>query len=222
MSGAEITFYASAALALWSALAMITRRNAIVGAMWLISTFLAVAVCYLLLSATFLGVIQVLVYAGAVMVLFVFVIMVLDVDATGKITHRHPSRVGKLGYYGGFLVAGGFFAWVLLGTLARQYVTYGTPNLASDFGTTHAVGRQIFTRFLFPFEAISLLLLAAVIGAVVVARSRKEREHAARDLTDAKARHDAGLPPLDEGVAPPGPVPVTDFGQPSGAGHRGA
>ncbi|RMH00095.1 MAG: NADH-quinone oxidoreductase subunit J [Deltaproteobacteria bacterium] len=223
MSGAEIAFFFFGGLAVFSALAMVTRKNAIVAAMWLIATFLSVAACYVLASATFLSAIQVIVYAGAVMVLFVFVIMVVDVDATGKLTHRRPSRVGKIAYYGGFLLSAGFLAWVLVGTLARQYVTYGAElEPGTDFGTATGLGREIFTDYVFPFEAVSLLLVAAIVGAVVVARSRKEREHAARHLTDAAARHAAGLGPHEAGdLAPPGPTPATDFGEPSGTGHRG-
>jgi NADH-quinone oxidoreductase subunit J len=221
-SGAEFAFLVSAAAAVASALAMVTRRNAVVGAMWLIVTFFAVAVCYLLLSATFLAAIQVLVYAGAIMVLFVFVIMVLDVDATGRIAHRRPSRIGRLGFHTLFLGSAGFVGWVLFGTWARQFAFPG-PELPAGFGTAESLGRSIFTRYLFPFEAISLLLLAAVVGAVVVARSRKEREEAARDLVDPAARRAAGLGAEDATeLAGLGPTPASDFGQPSGTGHRGA
>ncbi len=223
MTGAELSFYLFGGLAVFSALAMVTRKNAVVAAMWLIATFLSVAACYVLAQATFLSAIQVIVYAGAVMVLFVFVIMVVDVDATGRLTHRRPSRVGRLAYYGGFLLSAGFLAWVLVGTLARQYVTFGAElEPGSDFGTARGLGREIFTDYVFPFEAVSLLLVAAVIGAVVVARSRKEREHAARHLADPAARHAAGLGTAAEGeIAPPGPSPATDFGEPSATGHRG-
>ncbi len=227
MSGGEIVFFVAAALAVFSALAMVTRRNVIVAAMWLIACFFAVAVCYLLLEATFLSVIQVLVYAGAIMVLFVFVIMVLDVDATGQLAQRRPSRAGRWIYGASFLTAGGFLAWVMIGTWARQYAHPGPELGGEGFGTADAVGRQIFTRFLFPFEAISLLLLAAVIGAVVVARSRKEREQAGEDMTDASARRAAGLAARDDPESQTadmqaGVTPVADFGQPSGTGHRGA
>ena len=220
MTGAQVLFFALAAIAVVSALAVITRRNPIVAAVWLILAFLAVAANYVLLTATFLGVIQILVYAGAVMVLFIFVIMVLDVDATGQLTHRRPSRVRKLAYYGIGTLAIGFVGWVFVGTLARQYADPGAA-LSAGFGTAEAVGREIFYRYLFPFEAISLLLLAAVIGAVVVARSRKEREEAARDL-DPAARHAAGLSLPDEGEAVlRGPSPDRNFGEPSATGHHG-
>lgn len=226
MSGAELVFYACAALAVLSSLATITRRNPVVAAVWLVTTFAAVALCYILLSATFLAAIQVLVYAGAMMVLFLFVIMVLDVDETGRAEHRRPSRVARLGYYGSIIVAGGFLAWVLVGTLARQYITTGAElPPGSMFGSAESMGRQLFRDYLFAFEAISLLLLAAVIGAVVVARSRREREkEAAQAGMGAEAMHAAGLRPeavAEHAPSAGGPTPQTDFGAPSATGHEG-
>lgn len=224
MSGSEIVFYAFAALALISGVATVTRRNPVVAAVWLVASFFAVAVNYVLLSATFLAVLQVLVYAGAMMVLFVFVIMVLDVDEAGEAESRRPSRVGRVGYSLALLVCGGLVVWVLLATLSKQFVTTGVPiDPASDFGSANSVGRLLFTEYLFAFEGISLLLLAAVIGAVVVARSRREREKhlAAVGLTpEAMAAHDLTHPDAHEEMVG-GPVPQTDFGQPSAGGHEG-
>jgi NADH-quinone oxidoreductase subunit J len=223
VSGSDLAFYAFAAIAVVSALACITRRNPVVAAVWLVGTFLAVAGCYVMLHATFLAAIQVLVYAGAIMVLFVFVIMVLDVDESGRVEHRRPSRVAKLGYFGSIALAGGFLAWVLLGTIARQFVTPGAEVPAgSDFGTAQSLGRALFRDYLFAFEAISLLLLAAVIGAVVVARSRREREKEARLAGMAgEALHHAGLGEEAGDIAPPGPTPAHDFGVASATGHHG-
>ena len=182
-------------------------------AVWLVGTFLAVAATYVLLSATFLGVIQALVYAGAIMVLFVFVIMVIDVDDAGRIQHRRRSPVAKYTYYGLLLITVAFLAWVLVGTWARQYL----PNFGADlsdkpeFGTANAVGRELFGPYLFAFEAVSLLLLAAVIGAVVVARSRRDR------LADA-----TGVDPRTQARMDAGPYPSPDFGKPSSTTHHGA
>jgi NADH-quinone oxidoreductase subunit J len=225
VSGAEITFYVFAAIAVFSAMATITRRNPVVAAVWLVGTFCAVAVCYVLLSATFLAVIQVLVYAGAVMVLFVFVIMVLDVDESGRAEHRRPSRVAKFGYYGATVFTGAFLNWVFMGTLARQFITPGAAlPPGSDFGTAETMGRMLFREYLFAFESISLLLLAAVVGAVVVARNRREREkEAALSGMDAEARQAAGLAPtpLEADASIHTPTPYTDFGAPSATGHDG-
>jgi NADH-quinone oxidoreductase subunit J len=221
MSGSQLVFYAFSALAVISAIATVTRRNPVVAAVWLVATFFAVAVVYVQLSASFLAAIQVLVYAGAMMVLFVFVIMVLDTDETGAAESRRPSRVGRFGYYLSLLLAGGLLVWVLLATLSKQYLTPGKRiDPQSDFGSANAVGRLLFTEYLFAFEAISLLLLAAVIGAVVVARSRREREKQAAAAGMAQEHmHAAGLVEHEELVA--GPYAQTDFGEPSAIGHEG-
>jgi NADH-quinone oxidoreductase subunit J len=228
VSGQQLVFYAVAAMAVISAIATVTRKNPVVAAVWLVGTFVAVAVAYILLSATFLAAIQVLVYAGAMMVLFVFVIMVLDVDERGRAEHRRPSRIARIGYYGSIVLAGGFLTWVLLGTLARQFLHPGKDISAMpEFGTAQALGRVLFRDWLFPFEAISLLLLAAVIGAVVVARTHKDRvKEAVLSGMSADDRHAAGLD-LAHGhggpgdIAPPGPTPAMDFGAPSATGHDG-
>lgn len=230
MNGSQLVFYAFAAMAVVSAIACVTRRNPVVAAVWLVATFGAVAVAYILLSATFLAAIQVLVYAGAMMVLFVFVIMVLDVDERGRAEHRRPSRIAKLGYYGAITLAAGFLTWVFLGTLARQFLHPGKDISAQpEFGTAQGVGRVLFREWLFPFEAISLLLLAAVIGAVVVARSHRDRvKEAVLSGMSPEARLAAGLDHggLSHGlgpgeIAPGGPTPAMDFGAPSATGHDG-
>lgn len=227
MSGSEIVFYVFAAVAVVSAIATVTRNNPVVAAVWLVATFFAVAVNYVLLSASFLAVLQVLVYAGAMMVLFVFVIMVLDVSETGEAESRRPSRVGRFGYYFGLLLAGGMVVWALLATLSKQFITPGARiDPASDFGSADSVGRLLFTEYLFAFEAISLLLLAAVIGAVVVARSRREREKEAiaggmaLEHMHAAGLHD-GPKPGDHDDMVGGPYAQTDFGEPSAGGHEG-
>jgi NADH-quinone oxidoreductase subunit J len=221
-SAAEWVFFAFAAVAIFSALATVTRRNPVVAAVWLVMTFFSVAVCYVQLTATFLAAIQVLVYAGAIMVLFVFVIMVLDVDDSGKAVIKKPSRIGVIGYYGAITVTVGFFVWMMLGTLSRQYIFTGAELPAgSDFGTANGVGRELFTHYLFAFEGVSVLLLAAVIGAVVVARSRKEREkEAVASGMGERALHHAGLTGVEDEVHE-GPYPQMDFGAPSATGHDG-
>ena len=228
-TGAEYLFFVFALLAVVSAGVTVSRRNPVVAAVWLVGSFFCVAVCYVLMSATFLAALQVLVYAGAMMVLFVFVVMVLDVDERGR-TNQPRSR-GSRGvvYYvfGGVLMAG--LGWVLWGTITRQFRTPGRP-IPEDFGTAEAVGRELFGSALFAFEAVSLLLLAAVVGAVVVARSRRERIREAVALGAADhVLHAAGLGAVDdEGhhldlteAQIHQPYPAMDFGQPSAGGHTG-
>ncbi|CAM3283148.1 NADH-quinone oxidoreductase subunit J [Corallococcus soli] len=154
-------------MTLVSAGLVITARSPINSAMSLVSTFFFLAGIYVLLWAHTVAIIQVLVYAGAIMVLFLFVIMLLNL---GDAPHRGRPTVTR--------ILGGASAFGLLAVLA---VTLGRTNAMpadlslpeqATFGTIAAVGQSIFTAWLLPFEAVSLLLLVAMVGAVVVAKSR--------------------------------------------------
>jgi len=165
MSGERVAFYLLAGLTLLGAIATVTRRNPLVAAVWLVTTFLGLAGLFALLQAHFLALIQVLVYAGAIMVLFVFVIMVLG-RAEDEPLGFFTAPVSKLLGVG----AVGVSTWLLckaLGSLPATEVKQG------DFGTVRAAGNLLLGPYLFPFEAVSLLLLAAVLGAVALTRTRK-------------------------------------------------
>jgi NADH-quinone oxidoreductase subunit J len=165
MSAERVAFWVLGALTLAGAIATVTRRNPLVAAVWLVGTFLGMAGLFVLLQAHFLALIQVLVYAGAIMVLFVFVLMVLgrsEDDPLGFLT----APVTKLAGLG----AVGVLAWLLVKALAGQPAPAGEGG---DFGTVAAVGKLLLSDFLFPFEVVSLLLLAAVLGAVTLTRARR-------------------------------------------------
>jgi NADH-quinone oxidoreductase subunit J len=174
-----VLFWIFASLAVLGALATITRRNPVVAVVCLVGTFFALAVDFLLLYAQFLAVIQVMVYAGAIMVLFVFVVMVVS-RAESEPLWRVTGPVTKVLGLGAivYLVVRGWTA------LAGYRPTHVAPP-SGDFGTTSGVGRVLLGDFLFPFEAISILLLVAVVGALVVARQHHDKakdqwaEHAA-------------------------------------------
>ncbi len=238
-TGAEYLFFVFAFLAVLSAAVTVSHRNPVVAAVWLVASFFCVAICYVMMSATFLAALQVLVYAGAMMVLFVFVVMVLDVDERGATADPSSRKSRRWPYFGAvvFLLSG--ISWVLWGTLTRQFHTPGR-TIGADFGTAESVGRELFGPALFAFEGVSLLLLAAVIGAVVVARSRRERvkEAVAAGFCD-EGLHVAGLGAADDGPDTSGlsddgpgtprltdaqvrrPFPAMDFGEPSAGGHEG-
>lgn len=185
MDAVTIVFGVFAVWAVASALLCITRTNAVASALWLVSTMFALAGIYVLLNAEFIAAIQVLVYAGAVMVLFLFVIMLLNVEATPREWKRWPT----------WLVAGGITA--VLGAELVKLRAYSPERLAREFSTMPdsmaipayvfptaatagpdprgVVGRiaePLFQAYLIPFEITSVLLLAAVIGAVVLAKKR--------------------------------------------------
>jgi NADH-quinone oxidoreductase subunit J len=165
MTAERIAFWILAAITTGGALATVTRRNPLVAAVFLVGTFVGLAGLFALLAAHFLALIQVLVYAGAIMVLFVFVIMMLgrsEDEPLGFLTAPVTKLVGT----GSICVAG----WLLVKALHWR----PAPSAeAGDFGTVRAVGQLLLGDYLFPFEVVSLLLLAAVLGAVALTRVRR-------------------------------------------------
>ncbi len=153
-------FYIAGAMAVATALGSVLARDPLRAALSLIVCFLSLAVLYVLLSAQFVAAIQIIVYAGAIMVFFVIVIMMLD---PGRVTGGPRILWILLG-----LAGAGLIAALLIDSLA------GVPSYGGDvtagFGTTEEVGMSIFRRFILPFEVLSFLLLAAMIGAVVLTR----------------------------------------------------
>jgi len=158
-----ILFYLFAIVTVVAAAGVITARSAIYSAMSLVLTFFCLAGIYVLLLAHTIAVLQVLVYAGAIMVLFLFVIMLLSLG--------EPAGPGKVtfGRVVGGLSALGLFAALVIAT--KPFVSLGGEP-PPRFGTLQSIGVQLYTQWLAPFEAVSLLLLVAMVGAVVVAKSR--------------------------------------------------
>jgi NADH-quinone oxidoreductase subunit J len=163
----EILFYIFAAGGISSALLVVTRRNPIISAIYLIVNFFCLAGIYLTLHAQFIAVIQILVYAGAIMVLFVFVIMLLNLG---------DERRLRDGFTWKKVIAGGSGFGVLMELIYIFMMQTGSPSIemerATTIGTVEAVGHMLFTRFLFPFEVTSLLLTAAIVGAIVLAKKK--------------------------------------------------
>ncbi len=158
-------FIPAAALALAGAVTVIGARRAIHSALALLVVLGALAVLYLLLSAQFIAVLQVVIYAGAIVVLFLFVIMLLHM-ATGE-----PGSAGPRVRRVAALVLGALFLVGILSAVTRPLTAPpAAAPVASGFGTAESVGRQLFTRFLLPFELASVILLAGIIGAVVLAK----------------------------------------------------
>lgn len=165
----ELVFFAVATLfTLCGGVITVAARNPIRGAMGLLSTIVGIAGMYLLLSAEFLAAIQILVYAGAVVVLFLFVIMLLGPSATsGRDTRGWTAR-----YLGAALLLGGsVVALVLLKGISTGPTKM--PRAGASLGTIEGIGRELFTIGIAPFEIASALLLVAVVGAVAVARGRQ-------------------------------------------------
>jgi NADH-quinone oxidoreductase subunit J len=159
-----IFFLIFAVFAVFCAINLVLQTHPIASALSLIGVMGALAALYLQLGGEFIAMAQVIVYAGAIMVLFVFVIMLLNAGA--ETPTIQVSRFVK--YFGAILLLGffGLISFIILGPLpATEGVTFGAFQ-----GTTLDVGRKLFTTYLLPFEVISVLILIAIVGAIVLAR----------------------------------------------------
>jgi NADH-quinone oxidoreductase subunit J len=165
LNAESVMFVVFAVPLVGTALGVVLARSPVYAAMNLVAAFFFMAGIYVLLTAHLIAFMQILVYAGAVMVLFLFVIMLISLGDE----HLLPSRrtaMQILGAFGAVAVLG-----LLVSAIAR--VGLGEPGpLAANFGTVKAVGQVLFTEYLLPFEATSLLLLVAIVGSVVVAKER--------------------------------------------------
>ena len=164
-----LLFAMFAGIAIGSALAVVFHRNPVHCALFLIAVLLSVSGLFILLSASFIAALQVLVYAGAIMVLFLFVLMLLGAKGESPLLTRGAMK----GF--GILFAIVAFAevlWVLLAPPGEPPALAGPAVLPEDFGSPASIGRVLYTVWLFPFEITSILLLVAVIGAVVLAKRK--------------------------------------------------
>jgi len=176
--GMALVFWMFALMCIGGSLFVVTRRNLIAAVMGMVGTFFAIAAVYAMLYAHFLAAIQVLVYAGAIMVLFVFVIMILN-----RPEDEPWSKHGILGK--GIVTVGALYLLYrmadVLWAVDAPVVGQGPGKFVdkTDFGSTAAVGKVLFQDYIFPFEAVSIVLLVAVVGAIAVARPHEKRETAA-------------------------------------------
>jgi NADH-quinone oxidoreductase subunit J len=158
-----VLFILFGAIAVCGAIMVVTRKHPMASALYLILTLFAVAALFVLRQAHFLAAVQVIVYAGAVVVLFVFVIMLINVPED-RLPVERATTTRVLG-----VLAAGFFI-LESAVLARRFSMPIGP--AAEVGTVEAVGRALFTDYLLAFEITSVLLLAAVIGAIALAKRK--------------------------------------------------
>ena len=165
-----ILFFGLALVAVASAVGMLISRNAIHSALNLIMNFVAVAVFYLLLGAPFIALTQITVYAGAIMVLFLFVVMLLGVERLGAgktLPWQRPVAVILAVI---LLIEAGYAIFMTTGSYQQAGALPSMRALEAGFGAPAAVGEQLFSAYLLPFEIISLLLLVAMVGAIVLTK----------------------------------------------------
>jgi NADH-quinone oxidoreductase subunit J len=171
MNAAEATFYYLAAASVGSALLAVTRSNPVHSMLWVLALFLHVAGIFLLLGAEFLAAVQVIVYAGAILIFYLFVVMLLDLP---------DEEAGpRYGPHWPFAAAAGLsfaaLAWLArtqwIGALdGARAVSAAVPGDTPELGSAAAIGFALFGPFALPFEIAGLVLLAAIIGSVVLAR----------------------------------------------------
>jgi NADH-quinone oxidoreductase subunit J len=162
MNISQILFWCLSVLTLFSALMMVTSKNPVHSVLWLIVTFFSISGHYILLNAQFLAIVNIIVYAGAIMVLFLFVIMLMNLN---KSTEPKKGRWLKL--VGG--VAGGCLLLVLVAALKNSEITGETALVNSgEMGLIKTLGKQLFSTYVVPFEISSILFLSAMVGAVVI------------------------------------------------------
>jgi len=168
----DTVFWIFGVIAMGSALLCITRKNPIASALWLVVTLFALAALFVLLDAQFIAVLQVLVYAGAIMVLFLFVIMLLNLGRPGPSDIKGPLGLGVAVLLAAALL---FLLQPLTQTTLRSAITLppgSVPALQQQQGIVGAVANPLFSAYLIPFEIASVLLLAAIVGAVVLAKRK--------------------------------------------------
>lgn len=165
MSISEILFYALSAVSLVSALMVITSKNPVYSVLWLIITFFSISGHYLLLNAQFLAIVNIIVYAGAIMVLFLYVLMLMDLRKESE-----PQKNKWLKLAGA--VAGGSLLLVMVAALRNADTRMAEIN-TGNIGLIENLGKVLFTEYVVPFEIASILFLSAMVGAVVIGKKGK-------------------------------------------------
>lgn len=172
-------FFLFAIVGLFSAIMVITRKNVMHAALFLLLTFACVGATYVLLRAEVLAAVQVLVYAGAVMVLFLFAILLVNMPRAVRLRQWNRQTAVAV------VIAGLTGLWMIIAT-TRSFRTLALPAGAADqpLGTPRALGQLLFSEYVLPFEIASLVLLAAMVGAIFLARETAlEEERAGTDTT---------------------------------------
>ena len=164
MGVTQILFLILSVMALFSALMVITSKNPMHSVIWLIIVFFAISGHYLLLNAQFLAIVNIIVYAGAIMVLFLYVLMLMDLK---KETEPQKNRWLKIAG----AVAGGSLLLVLVAALRKVDIENGIAETrVGDIGLIENLGKALFSEYVIPFEISSILFLSAMVGAVVIGK----------------------------------------------------
>jgi len=164
MSITQILFWCLSVITLFSALMVITSRNPVYSVLWLVITFFSISGHYILLNAQFLAIVNIIVYAGAIMVLFLFVIMLMNLN---RETEPQKNRWIKLAG----ALSGGCLMLVLVAALRNIDIRNQVAEVnTGDIGLIKNLGKELFSTYVVPFEVSSVLFLSAMVGAVVIGK----------------------------------------------------
>jgi NADH-quinone oxidoreductase subunit J len=165
MNTLEILFYALSAFAVISAVMVLISKNPIHSVLWLILVFFAISGHYILLNAQFLAIVNIIVYAGAIMVLFLFVIMLMNVQSDNE-----PQKKLFTKFIG--VLSGGSFLTLLIALVKQTVQLEGKEVMMKEgtIGLIHPLGKALFSDYVVPFEISSVLFLSAMVGAVIIGK----------------------------------------------------
>lgn len=169
----NILFYIAAFVAIVAGLTVVIAKNPVSSALALIVNFFCIAAIYLLLEAQFLAIVEIMVYAGAIMVLFLFVIMLLNLQDDKTLTDHFDLKKGFA------VLFAALFLVEILYVIQTSEIKLTEPEKIhslsfADMGTVEFIGKQLFSNYVLPFEMISVVLLSAVVGAIVLAKKKAE------------------------------------------------
>ena len=160
-------FFGLSVIAIFSAVMMLLARKPIHSLLYLILCFFAIAGHYLLLNAQFLAVVSIIVYAGAIMVLFLFTLMLLNLNLSNELNKSVLARIAAV-------IAGGLLLVALVGVLKGLDATTGPQLVDTQIGLTKNLGKVLYQEYMFPFEVASILFLAAMVGAVMMVKTENQ------------------------------------------------
>lgn len=168
----QIAFYLISAVILAGALAMVASRSLVRSVIWMVISFIGVGALFIMLGAEFVGVVQIMVYAGGIVVLFLFVIMLVNLDEVHRMEYLHRQWLPAVLLICLLIAELGFMMWA-----GSQDSPLPTPDqldatLRGMGGNTETVGMALYTEFILPFEVVSVLLLVAMVGAIYLAKKQ--------------------------------------------------
>lgn len=168
MSLTELLFYFLSAIAIGSSITMVFHKNAMYSVLSLLICFFSVAGLYIMLNAQFLAIVHIIVYAGAIMVLFLYVLMFLNLNSPVQIRKNNLTRIAAV-------MAGGLLFCVLLSGFLQTQLVEMPEAMGEKVGSVENLGKVLFNEFLIPFELSSVLFISAMVGVIII--NKKEEVH---------------------------------------------